>query len=242
MVQGATREDDIPRQPTTAINDEFDEGSKYIESLRGNIDGHFDEPQQPTSNAVPSASPKPSQSHIDAANVDDASTSRDRPEIASESGLANNSITNAADRSQLPTHDEDAATASSQRDTASTAHITNGDTTHVPSVQQIDARPDHAVVRLAQRADRSAGKLVNLLAHHFPSFRDEYRFDGRKVRLLKRAQIFVADLWAALNGTGLGEFSDIDHLTMFAGMSLHKAISRGYVQLEDLGIWYGGLD
>ncbi|EME40723.1 hypothetical protein DOTSEDRAFT_74309 [Dothistroma septosporum NZE10] len=76
--------------------------------------------------------------------------------------------------------------------------------------------PDHAVARLIHRADKSAGKLVNLLAHHFPSFRDEVKFDGRKVRLLKRAQILVADQWAALNGTGLGEFHDIDHLTMFA--------------------------
>lgn len=104
-------------------------------------------------------------------------------------------------------------------------------------------RPDHAVVRLVERADRSAGKLVNLLAHHFPSFRDECRFEGRKVRLLKRAQIFVADFWAALNGTGLGEFDDVDHLTMFAGMSLHSAIIlRGYLQLEDqehVRSWYG---
>ncbi|KAK5681689.1 hypothetical protein LTS10_006222 [Elasticomyces elasticus] len=78
-------------------------------------------------------------------------------------------------------------------------------------------RPDMSVVRLIEEADQSAGKLVNLLAKHFPCFRDETRFDGRKVRLLKRAQIFVADLWAAFNGTGYGEFHDIDNLTMFAG-------------------------
>lgn len=81
-----------------------------------------------------------------------------------------------------------------------------------------DLRPDHAVLHLIQEADQSAGKLVNLLAKHFNCFRDETRFDGRKVRILKRAQIFVADLWAALNDTGPGHFEDIDHLTMFAGM------------------------
>lgn len=80
-------------------------------------------------------------------------------------------------------------------------------------------RPDMRVVRLIEEADHSAGKLVNLLAKHFPCFRDEGRFDGRKVRFLKRAQIFVADLWAAFNGTGYGEFYDIDHITMFAGQS-----------------------
>ena len=66
--------------------------------------------------------------------------------------------------------------------------------------------PDLSVTRLIEEADHSAGKLVNLLAKHFPSFRDEARFDGRRVRFLKRAQIFVADLWAALDGRGYGEF------------------------------------
>lgn len=77
--------------------------------------------------------------------------------------------------------------------------------------------PDLSVVRLVQKADQSAGRLVNLLVKHFPSFRDETRFDGKRVRLLKRAQIFVADLWAAFNGTGYGEFKDIGELTIFAG-------------------------
>lgn len=77
--------------------------------------------------------------------------------------------------------------------------------------------PDLSVVHLIEKADHSAGKLVNLLAKHFPSFCDQARFDGRKVRFLKRAQIFVADLWAAFNGTSYGAFDDIAHLTMFAG-------------------------
>ena len=80
-----------------------------------------------------------------------------------------------------------------------------------------DMRPDHTVLRLIEEAGQSAGKLVNLLAKHFNCFRDETRFDGRTVRIMKRAQIFVADLWAALNDTEHGHFDDIDHLTMFAG-------------------------
>jgi hypothetical protein len=102
--------------------------------------------------------------------------------------------------------------------TTNTQHVTE------PLGEQLDVkpaeaqtRPDVSVVRLIEEADHSAGKLVNLLAKHFPCFRDEGRFDGRKVRFLKRAQIFVADLWAAFNGTGYGEFYDIDHITMFAG-------------------------
>ncbi|KAF2216987.1 hypothetical protein CERZMDRAFT_32855 [Cercospora zeae-maydis SCOH1-5] len=84
--------------------------------------------------------------------------------------------------------------------------------------------PDHTVIRLIEEGGRSAGKLVNLLAKHFKCFQDESRFDGRKVRLLKRAQIFVADLWAAFNGTGYGEFDDIDHLTMFADYRVPQSL------------------
>jgi hypothetical protein len=59
--------------------------------------------------------------------------------------------------------------------------------------------------------------LVNLLARDFPCFRDEVSFENRKcVRFLKRAQIVVADLWACFDGTGYGEFYDIDKITMFA--------------------------
>ena len=81
---------------------------------------------------------------------------------------------------------------------------------------------DMSVTRLIEKSDQSAGKLVNLLVKHFPGFRDEANFDGRQVRFLKRAQILVADLWCAFNGTGYGEFHDIGHLTMFAGESFAR--------------------
>lgn len=59
--------------------------------------------------------------------------------------------------------------------------------------------------------------MVNLLADNFACFRDEAKFEGKTVRFLKRAQIFVADLWAAFGGESYGEFNDIDKITMFAG-------------------------
>ncbi|POR38356.1 Uncharacterized protein TPAR_01442 [Tolypocladium paradoxum] len=67
-------------------------------------------------------------------------------------------------------------------------------------------------------ADGSAAQLVNLLARDFSCFRDEHSFDGRSkpIRLLKRAQILVADLWACFQGESYGEFRDIDKITMFA--------------------------
>lgn len=75
-----------------------------------------------------------------------------------------------------------------------------------------------SVLNLIQSANGSAGMLVNLLSYHFDCFRDETTFDRRIVQIMKRAQIFVADLWAAFDGQGCGEFYDIDKITMFAGL------------------------
>lgn len=109
------------------------------------------------------------------------------------------------------------------------------------NIRHADIPPDHTIVTLIRLADHSAGKLVNLLAKHFPCFRDETRFEGRKVRILKRAQIFVADLWASLNGTGLGEFRDIDQLTMFAGTypayMLPPSMWRGGTRLTNVAVY-----
>ncbi|KAK4964625.1 hypothetical protein LTR66_012259 [Elasticomyces elasticus] len=80
----------------------------------------------------------------------------------------------------------------------------------------LEANYDSSILSLIESANKTAGSLVNLLARDFPCFRDEHRFEGKKVRFLKRAQIFVADLWAAFNGEGYGEFMDIHELTMFA--------------------------
>ncbi|OAL23713.1 hypothetical protein AYO20_10918 [Fonsecaea nubica] len=69
---------------------------------------------------------------------------------------------------------------------------------------------------IIRRADGSAAALVNLLVQYFPNFQDVASFQGKEVRLYKRAQIFVADVWACFQGTSYGAFSDIDNLTMFA--------------------------
>lgn len=68
-----------------------------------------------------------------------------------------------------------------------------------------------------EKAAGSSAALVNLLVESFEYFRDETKFDGKNVRFYKRAQIFVADLWACFEGEGSGSFGDIDKITMFAG-------------------------
>src|ERR1700753_2903878 len=74
-----------------------------------------------------------------------------------------------------------------------------------------------SLTNLISDANGSAARLVNLLTDKFPCFRDETKFEGKTVRFFKRAQIFVADVWAAFDGDGLGQFNDIDRITMFAG-------------------------
>lgn len=84
-----------------------------------------------------------------------------------------------------------------------------------------------------EAANYSAAALVNILADNFDCFNDVVRFENRKsVRLLKRAQICVADLWAAFEGEGIGQFDDIDKITMFADYRVPQI-------LNSLGcLWY----
>ncbi|KAF2032511.1 hypothetical protein EK21DRAFT_87103 [Setomelanomma holmii] len=98
--------------------------------------------------------------------------------------------------------------------------------------QILEEEFDSSVVTLIENAKGSAAGLVNLLAEKFPCFRDEGTFERKKVRFLKRAQILVADLWAAFDGEGYGEFNDIDKITMFADYRIPQ-------MLHSLGMmWY----
>ena len=89
---------------------------------------------------------------------------------------------------------------------------------------------------MIKAADHSAAALVNLLAEDFSCFNDVTRFENRKsVRFLKRAQILCADLWAAFEGEGYGQFSDIDKITIFADYRIPQ-------MLNALGcLWYNPL-
>jgi hypothetical protein len=68
------------------------------------------------------------------------------------------------------------------------------------------------------RANGSAVKLVSLLTSHFPGFRDHSIYKGRQVFFYKRAQIFVGDLYGALQSPEPIPWAvkDIEELTMFA--------------------------
>ncbi|KAA8650929.1 queuosine 5'-phosphate N-glycosylase/hydrolase [Aspergillus tanneri] len=85
---------------------------------------------------------------------------------------------------------------------------------------------DGSFLNCIYSANYSAVALVNLLAESFPCFRDETTFQGKRVRLYKRAQILIADLWACFNGESFGEFYDIDKITMFADYRIPQMLHQ----------------
>ncbi|CAI5471145.1 unnamed protein product [Closterium sp. Yama58-4] len=88
-----------------------------------------------------------------------------------------------------------------------------------------------SAAEMVEEAGGSAERLVRLLTIHFPYFQDHAIYRGRQVALFKRAQIFVADVWGAFNGRGLGHFSDIHRLTMFADYVVPAVLrSRGVLR------------
>ena len=74
---------------------------------------------------------------------------------------------------------------------------------------------DGRFVALVEAADRSAERLVRVLAE-MPFFRDVQRYGELEVPFYKRAQLTSADLAIALDGRGLGTFTDLDRLTIYA--------------------------
>jgi hypothetical protein len=74
---------------------------------------------------------------------------------------------------------------------------------------------DGRFARLIEAADQSAVRLVELL-RAMPLFNDVERYHGLEVPFFKRAQLTAADLHLAFQGQGLGHFTDLDQLTIFA--------------------------
>lgn len=83
---------------------------------------------------------------------------------------------------------------------------------------------DGSFVNCITKANYSAANLLDIIVDNFPSFRDIHDFHRRKVFILKRAQILIADLWACFDGKDFGRFDDIDSITMFADYRVPQAL------------------
>lgn len=65
-------------------------------------------------------------------------------------------------------------------------------------------------------AKNSAQALIKLVVEEFPCFKDEAIYCNENVSIYKRVQILVGDIWSCYRGEGLGQFDDIQTVTMFA--------------------------
>ena len=78
--------------------------------------------------------------------------------------------------------------------------------------------------RLVECAEHDAPRLAQMVAENFSSFNDIAVYDNHEVRLFKRAQIVVTDLWGAFGGKDWGQFDNIDTLTAFADYKLPQLL------------------
>ncbi|KAG8815220.1 hypothetical protein FRC19_001180 [Serendipita sp. 401] len=91
----------------------------------------------------------------------------------------------------------------------------------------VEKVPGHSFMGLLEEAaSQPSGqnrtlRLLNDILDYFPSFRDESIYKGRKVVFWKRAQILIAEIWAAFYPLDSSEMhplvpDSVDCLTMFA--------------------------
>ncbi len=93
---------------------------------------------------------------------------------------------------------------------------------------------DSQVINLLKKANHSAESLIEILVKNFPCFRDICEYKGRKVYFLKKAQLFVADLFRYFDGKTWGYFKDIDKLTAFADYRLPQLLyTFGVIKYAD---------
>jgi hypothetical protein len=82
-------------------------------------------------------------------------------------------------------------------------------------------------------SDKSVERLVELLIK-MPFFKDEAKYDDVVAYFYKRAQITASDIHLAFRGQGLGDFGDLNRLTIFADNAVpHVLRMDGIIEYED---------
>lgn len=74
------------------------------------------------------------------------------------------------------------------------------------------------------QAKNSSKSLLKIVTDSFKCYRDEAVFKDHEVSFYKRAQILVGDIWACYRNTGLGQFDDINDMTMFADYRVPQSL------------------
>lgn len=88
---------------------------------------------------------------------------------------------------------------------------------------------------LLQAAGGSAEALAARVGA-WDGFKDVVIYGGMSVPIFKRAQIFAADVWLALRGSGLADFTDIDRLTIFADNMVPHVLRHAGVLTYDAAL------
>lgn len=99
----------------------------------------------------------------------------------------------------------------------------------------LDRYFDGEAAVLIESARKSATSLVSLVTSYFPGFRDHTisPVDGKQIFFYKRAQIFCSDIWGSFSGKGLGEFYDMNQVTMFADYQVPQVLRHLGVMVYD---------
>lgn len=78
--------------------------------------------------------------------------------------------------------------------------------------------------RFVRGAKHTFSRLVPLIVKELPSFADFAIYKGKKIWILKRAQILAGDIWGAFGGRGIGAFNDLGYVTAFADYKLPQIL------------------
>jgi hypothetical protein len=81
-------------------------------------------------------------------------------------------------------------------------------------------------VNLVESANNKFSVLTHKIYKELPGFNDIFSYRGRKVYLLKRAQILGSEIWGAFGGKGLGFFEDLDYLTCFPDYKIPQILNN----------------
>lgn len=94
-------------------------------------------------------------------------------------------------------------------------------------------RLDGDPLKLVEAARFDAVRIACSLAETFESFRDVHAYNAKSVAMLKRAQIFAADLAVALRDNGGPCLVNLEGLTAFADYRIPQALRHlGIVKLD----------
>lgn len=81
-------------------------------------------------------------------------------------------------------------------------------------------------VNFVESADNKFSVLTHKIYKELPGFNDIFSYNGKKIYLLKRAQILCSEIWGAFKKQGLGYFKDLDYLTCFPDYKIPQILNH----------------